>query len=104
MAHREREWRGESAMDDGMARRVARSAARHACAGSGMRTRRLVDLSAARVRRVSTSRRCARLAVCAEFFDAIVSIDSFFYYGTDDTYLSTLARFVKPGRQIGIAG
>jgi cyclopropane fatty-acyl-phospholipid synthase-like methyltransferase len=39
-----------------------------------------------------------------EFFDAIVSIDSFPYYGTDETYLPYLARFVKPGGQIGIAG
>lgn len=38
------------------------------------------------------------------FFDAIVSIDSFFYYGTDDHYLASLARFVKPGGAIGIAG
>lgn len=39
-----------------------------------------------------------------EFFDAIVSIDSFFYYGTDDLYLNYLSRFVKPGGVIGIAG
>ena len=39
-----------------------------------------------------------------EFFDAIVSIDSFPYYGTDDLYLGYLARFVKPGGAIGIAG
>jgi SAM-dependent methyltransferase len=39
-----------------------------------------------------------------DFFDAIVSIDSFFYYGTDDHYLAYLARFVKPGGAIGIAG
>jgi cyclopropane fatty-acyl-phospholipid synthase-like methyltransferase len=38
------------------------------------------------------------------YFDAIVSIDSFPYYGTDDLYLNYLARFVKPGGQIGIAG
>ena len=38
------------------------------------------------------------------FFDAIVSIDSFFYYGTDDTYLPYLAHFVKPGGTIAIAG
>jgi ubiquinone/menaquinone biosynthesis C-methylase UbiE len=38
------------------------------------------------------------------FFDAIVSIDSFFYYGTDDLYLNYLARFVKPGGPLGIAG
>ena len=33
-----------------------------------------------------------------------MSIDSFIYYGTDDLYLQYLARFVKPGGQIGIAG
>jgi SAM-dependent methyltransferase len=43
------------------------------------------------------------LPYAAEFFDAIVSIDSFMYYGTDDLYLSYLARLVKPGGQIGIA-
>lgn len=44
------------------------------------------------------------LPFAAGFFDAVVSIDSFVYYGTDDLYLSYLARFVKPGGQIGIAG
>jgi SAM-dependent methyltransferase len=44
------------------------------------------------------------LPFAAEFFDAIVSIDSFFYYGTDDLYLNYLARFVKPGGVVGIAG
>lgn len=39
-----------------------------------------------------------------EFFDVILSIDSFLYYGTDDLYLEYLARFLKPGGQIGIAG
>jgi len=43
------------------------------------------------------------LPFAAEFFDAIVSIDSFIYYGTDDHYLNYLARLVKPGGQIGIA-
>jgi SAM-dependent methyltransferase len=38
------------------------------------------------------------------FFDAILSIDSFPYFGTDDHYLNYLARFVKPGGVIGIAG
>jgi len=38
------------------------------------------------------------------FFDAIVCIDSFIYYGTDDLYLNYLARFVKPGCPVGIAG
>jgi cyclopropane fatty-acyl-phospholipid synthase-like methyltransferase len=37
-----------------------------------------------------------------EFFDAIVSVDSYQYYGTDDTYLSRFVRYVKPGGQIGI--
>jgi len=44
------------------------------------------------------------LPFAAEFFDAIVSIDSYPYYGTDDLYLSYLARFVKPGGPIGVAG
>ena len=38
------------------------------------------------------------------FFDAIVAIDSFYYYGTDDLYLNYLAQFVRPGGPIGIAG
>jgi SAM-dependent methyltransferase len=38
-----------------------------------------------------------------EFFDAIVCLDSFYYYGTDDLYLNYLARFVKPGGEIGVA-
>jgi SAM-dependent methyltransferase len=38
-----------------------------------------------------------------DFFDAVVSIDSFMYYGTDDLYLGNLARFVKPGGAIAIA-
>lgn len=44
------------------------------------------------------------LPFAAEFFDAVVSIDSFVYYGTDDLYLGNLARFIKPGGLIGIAG
>lgn len=44
------------------------------------------------------------LPFATEFFDAIVSIDSFVYYGTDDLYLSYLARFVKRGGLVGIAG
>ena len=38
------------------------------------------------------------------FFDAIVGIDSFPYFGSDDLYLNYLAQFVKPGGPIGIAG
>ncbi|RYZ46340.1 MAG: class I SAM-dependent methyltransferase [Sphingobacteriales bacterium] len=44
------------------------------------------------------------LPFAAGFFDAIISIDSFFYYGTDDLYLNTICRFLKPGGQLAIAG
>jgi cyclopropane fatty-acyl-phospholipid synthase-like methyltransferase len=44
------------------------------------------------------------LPFAAEFFDAVISLDSFPYYGTDDLYLNALARFVKPGGAVGIAG
>jgi cyclopropane fatty-acyl-phospholipid synthase-like methyltransferase len=44
------------------------------------------------------------LPFASDFFDAVVSIDSFPYYGTDDLYLNYLARFVKPGGAIGVAG
>jgi SAM-dependent methyltransferase len=43
------------------------------------------------------------LPFAAGFFDAVVSIDSFFYYGTDDLYLNSLARLVRLGGQVGIA-
>jgi SAM-dependent methyltransferase len=44
------------------------------------------------------------LPFAPDFFDAIVCIDSFPYFGTDDLYLNYLAHFVKPGSQIGVAG
>lgn len=44
------------------------------------------------------------LPFAAGFFDAIVSIDSFVYYGTDDLYLNYLAGFLQPGGLLGIAG
>jgi SAM-dependent methyltransferase len=44
------------------------------------------------------------LPFAEEFFDAIVGVDSFVYFGTDDLYAQYLARFVKPGGLIGIAG
>jgi SAM-dependent methyltransferase len=43
------------------------------------------------------------LPFAAEFFDAIVCIDSYMYYGTDDLYLGYIAGFLKPGGQMGIA-
>ncbi|MEQ4209043.1 methyltransferase domain-containing protein [Actinopolymorpha sp. B17G11] len=36
------------------------------------------------------------------FFDALVSIDAYHYFGTDDLYIGYYSRFVKPGGQIGI--
>jgi SAM-dependent methyltransferase len=36
------------------------------------------------------------------FFDAIVSLDSYHYYGTDDMYLGYMVKFLKAGGQIGI--
>ena len=44
------------------------------------------------------------LPFASNFFDAIVCIDAFYYFGTDDLYLNYLAHFVKPGGPIGIAG
>jgi SAM-dependent methyltransferase len=44
------------------------------------------------------------LPFAQEFFDAIVCLDSFYYFGTDDLYLNYLAQFVKPGGQVGMAG
>lgn len=44
------------------------------------------------------------LPFAAEFFDAILCIDAFPYFGTDDLYLNYLANFVKPGGLVGIAG
>jgi SAM-dependent methyltransferase len=36
------------------------------------------------------------------YFDAILSMDSYHYYGTDDLYLSYMVKFLKVGGQIGI--
>jgi len=44
------------------------------------------------------------LPFAESFFDAIVCVDSFPYFGTDDLYLNYLVQFVKPGGSIGIAG
>lgn len=43
------------------------------------------------------------LPFAAEFFDAIISVDAIPYFGTDDHFLSNIARFVKPGGTIAIA-
>lgn len=36
------------------------------------------------------------------FFDAVVSVDAYTYFGTDDLYLPYLAGFVRPGGTIGV--
>jgi len=38
-----------------------------------------------------------------EHFDAVFCLNSYFYFGTDDTYLPYLARFIRSGGRIGIA-
>jgi cyclopropane fatty-acyl-phospholipid synthase-like methyltransferase len=42
------------------------------------------------------------LPFAAGFFDAVVSLDAYHYFGTDDLYLSYCARFVREGGQMGI--
>lgn len=37
------------------------------------------------------------------FFDAIISIDAYHYFGTDELYLGYLSAFLRPGGQLGIA-
>lgn len=44
------------------------------------------------------------LPFASDFFDGIVCLDAFPYFGTDDLYLNYLAHFAKVGGQIGIAG
>jgi SAM-dependent methyltransferase len=44
------------------------------------------------------------LPYAGAFFDAILSIDSYPYYGTDSLYLNYIAHFLEPSGQIGIAG
>ena len=38
-----------------------------------------------------------------EFFDAILSVDAYHYFGTDDLYLEKLVRCLKPAGQLAIA-
>lgn len=37
-----------------------------------------------------------------EFFDVVISIDAYSYFGTDERYLPYLAQFIKPDGLIGI--
>lgn len=42
------------------------------------------------------------LPLAPESFDAIVSLDAYHYFGTDDLYLGTIAKLLKPGGRLGI--
>jgi cyclopropane fatty-acyl-phospholipid synthase-like methyltransferase len=44
------------------------------------------------------------LPFAANFFDAIVCVDAFPYFGTDDLYLNYIAQFLKPDASLAIAG
>jgi SAM-dependent methyltransferase len=44
------------------------------------------------------------LPFAPKFFDVILCVDAFPYFGTDDLYLSYIARLLKPGGVLGIAG
>ena len=44
------------------------------------------------------------LPFAGEFFDAILAVDCYSYFGTDNLYLNYLAHFVKPGGQLAIVG
>ncbi|MBK8551963.1 MAG: methyltransferase domain-containing protein [Ignavibacteria bacterium] len=38
----------------------------------------------------------------AEYFDVIIAVDSFMYYGTDYEFTNYISQFLKPGGQLGI--
>ncbi len=42
------------------------------------------------------------LPFAAGYFDAVVSIDAYQYFGTDVLYLDYLARFLRPGGLLGV--
>jgi cyclopropane fatty-acyl-phospholipid synthase-like methyltransferase len=44
-----------------------------------------------------------RLPFPTNFFDLIIIIDSYTYFGTDDKYLAYICKFLKPGGAIGVA-
>jgi len=43
------------------------------------------------------------LPFAEEFFDVIISVDAFHYFGTDETYLPYFLKFVRPGGWVGLA-
>ena len=42
------------------------------------------------------------LPYAARFFDSVISIDAYQYFGTDDLYLGYITRFIKDGGHIGL--
>jgi SAM-dependent methyltransferase len=42
------------------------------------------------------------LPLAGEFFDAVVSVDAYHYFGADVLYLGYLTRFVRPGGALGV--
>jgi cyclopropane fatty-acyl-phospholipid synthase-like methyltransferase len=42
------------------------------------------------------------LPFAKEFFDAVIAIDSYLYFGTDERYLPYVVQFLKPGGFIGV--
>ena len=43
-----------------------------------------------------------KLPFAKEFFDAILCVDSYIYYGVDESYLENITQFLKPGGKIGM--
>jgi len=43
-----------------------------------------------------------QLPFATEFFDVIVSLDAYHYFGTDAEYIGYITRFLKPGGRLGI--
>jgi len=43
-----------------------------------------------------------KLPFAQEYFDAIICVDSYFYYGMDDKFLENILRFLRPGGKIGM--
>lgn len=43
-----------------------------------------------------------QLPFAAGFFDLIVALDSYHYFGTDDCYIGYIVRFLKPGGRLGV--
>mgnify|MGYP002835511154 CR=1 FL=1 len=63
-----------------------------------------IGLEAGAAERVTPLRAEAHaLPFASGFFDAVISIDAYHYFGTDQLYLGYLASFVRPGGRIGVA-